>query len=95
MPPGTVPPCAVFHIGLINGGTTWSALRRLVMDAFQHCFNTGDIFEKPLMGAVQVGKEVGHRVGVRVIAMEMLCSQHGNGQVPAYVTQYLRIILRR
>jgi len=79
MPPETVPPCAVFHNGLINGGTTWSALRRLVMDAFQYCFNTGDIFEEPLMSSVQVSEETGRGIGIRVIAMEMLCSQHGNG----------------
>lgn len=65
---------AVLHNGPINGGTAWSALRRLVMDAFQHCFNTGDIFEEPLMSGVQMGEETGHGIGIRVIAMEMLCS---------------------
>lgn len=78
MPPGTIPSCDASN-RRINGGTTWSALRRLVMDAFQYCLNTDDILEEPLMGGVQVGKEMGHGIGIRVIAMEMLCSQHRNG----------------
>ena len=49
------------------------------MNAFQHCFNTGNIFEEPLMSGVQVNEETGCGIGIRVIAMEMLCSQHGNG----------------
>jgi len=49
------------------------------METFQHCLNIGDVLKEPLMGGMEVGEEMGHRIGVRVIAMEMLCSQHGNG----------------